>query len=71
VTPSPAGEPGIVWRKSSRSQGGSGNCVETARTSPHGILIRDSKDPGGRPLALPSGAWRTLVTAIKDDQYDL
>ncbi|MFC9970741.1 DUF397 domain-containing protein [Spirillospora sp. NPDC127200] len=71
MTSSPAGEPGTVWRKSSRSQGGSGNCVETAHTSAHGILVRDSKNPDGRPLALPPGAWRTLVAAIKDDQYDL
>ncbi|MGI5171149.1 DUF397 domain-containing protein [Spirillospora sp. CA-253888] len=71
MTSSPARESGIVWRKSSRSQGGSGNCVEAAHAPTHGILVRDSKNPGARPLALPSDAWRTLVTAIKDDQYDL
>ncbi|WP_067478699.1 DUF397 domain-containing protein [Actinomadura hibisca] len=71
MTSSPTGKPGTGWRKSSRSQGGSGNCVETAHFPAHGILIRDSKNPDERPLALAPGMWRVLVTAIKDNQYDL
>jgi hypothetical protein len=53
---------GIVWRTSSYSAG-SGNCVEVAPT-PERVLVRDSKDPNGPSLALPTSAWRTFLTTL-------
>ncbi|MGH4012115.1 MAG: DUF397 domain-containing protein [Pseudonocardiaceae bacterium] len=53
---------GIAWRKSSYS-GGSGDCIEVAPT-PERVLVRDSKDPDGPDLALPTLAWRTFLTTI-------
>lgn len=38
---------GAVWRKSSRSDGNGGACVEVARNLPGIVAVRDSKDPAG------------------------
>lgn len=35
------------WRKSSKSSGNGGNCVEVARNLPGIVAVRDSKDPDG------------------------
>jgi hypothetical protein len=69
----------IVWRKSSYSAG-EGNCVEVGwRTSsysvsqggcvqvapaPGRVLVRDSKDPDGPALAVPTSAWRTFLYTV-------
>lgn len=52
-----------VWRKSSRSGGNGGACVEIANTG----AIRDSKNPAGPALLVdPSG----LVAALKAGTID-
>ena len=49
-----ASEPdGIVWHTSSYSAG-HGDCVEVAST-PERVLVRDSKDPQGPALTVPTG----------------
>ena len=53
---------GIVWHTSSYS-GGSGDCVEVAPT-PDRVLVRDSKDPGGPVLAVPTPAWRAFLSTV-------
>jgi hypothetical protein len=55
-----------VWRKSSRSGGNGGNCVEVARL-PHVVAVRDSKNPGGPALLLTPEAWRRFTTQLKHD----
>jgi Domain of unknown function (DUF397) len=40
----------VGWRTSS-CRGTNGNCVQDA---PEGVLVRDSKNPGGPALALPA-----------------
>ena len=50
------------WRKSSYS-GNSGNCVEVARSADF-VAVRDSKDPYGQKLVVPSDAWRALMQSI-------
>ena len=65
---------GIVWRTSSYSGSGgtcvqvgwrtssySGNSIEVAAT-PERVLVRDSKDPDGPTLAVPTPAWRRFLT---------
>ena len=53
---------GIVWHTSSYS-GGSGDCVEVAPT-PDRVLVRDSKDPGGPVLAVPTPAWQAFLRTV-------
>ncbi|TDD70346.1 DUF397 domain-containing protein [Actinomadura darangshiensis] len=58
------------WRKSSRSSGQGGACVEVAALTPT-IAIRDSKDPSGPRLVLDADAAASLLTAIKAGAHDL
>jgi Domain of unknown function (DUF397) len=63
-----------VWRKSSRSGGNGGQCVEVAlfRTGgPGTCLVRDSKDPEGPALAFTTDEWRSFAAAVKAGQFDL
>ncbi|MEU5563625.1 DUF397 domain-containing protein [Micromonospora musae] len=52
---------GAVWRKSTRSGGNGGNCVEVATNLPSIVAVRDSKDPEGPALAFDPAAWRRFV----------
>ncbi|SHE95279.1 DUF397 domain-containing protein [Streptoalloteichus hindustanus] len=58
------------WRKSSRSNGGGGACVEIAATKSV-AGIRDSKDPAGPALVVTSTAFAALVDAVKTGRLDL
>jgi hypothetical protein len=55
---------GARWRKSSRSSGNGGNCVEVADNLPGVVAVRDSKDPAGPALAFTPTAWRAFVTGV-------
>jgi hypothetical protein len=56
---------GAVWRKSSRSGGNGGDCVEVA-DGPTGVVgVRDSKDPTGPVLVFTPTAWSTFVTDLR------
>ncbi|MGH3528735.1 MAG: DUF397 domain-containing protein [Pseudonocardiaceae bacterium] len=58
-----AREPGsIVWHTSSYSYG-NGNCVQVAPT-PDRVLVRDSKDPDGPALTVPTPAWQAFLTTL-------
>nr|MDT0657279.1 DUF397 domain-containing protein [Micromonospora sp. DSM 115978] len=54
-----------VWRKSTRSNTSSGECVEVATNLPGRVLIRDSKDPHGATLTFPPTVWTTFLTHTK------
>lgn len=56
---------GTVWRKSRRSSAQGNNCVEVARNLPGVVAVRDSKDPDGPVLAIPSASWRTFTNEIR------
>ncbi|MEV5767050.1 DUF397 domain-containing protein [Micromonospora sp. NPDC052213] len=56
---------GAVWRKSTRSGGNGGNCVEVATNLPGIVAVRDSKDHTGPVLAFRSENWSAFVTATK------
>jgi hypothetical protein len=56
------------WRKSSRSNGNNGDCVEVAL----GVTaagVRDSKNPGPR-LVFTRAAFRAFAEAVTDRQRD-
>lgn len=53
------------WRKSSRSSGNGGACVEAGNLVSR-VLVRDSKDNGhGLVLSFTSDEWRTFLSKIK------
>lgn len=54
-----------TWRKSSRSNGASGNCVEVADNLPEVVGVRDSKDPAGPALVFATRAWRSFVGQVR------
>ncbi|GAA3890697.1 hypothetical protein GCM10022243_64490 [Saccharothrix violaceirubra] len=55
-----------TWRKSSRSQNGSANCVELAKLI-NATAIRDSKNPDGPVLRFNSAAVERFI-AVQHDQ---
>lgn len=54
----------VTWRKSSRSNGGGGACVEVAGLRDR-VAMRDSKDPAGPVLACTRAEWRVFVSGIQ------
>lgn len=54
-------EPGIAWRKSTASS--TAGCVEVAVVG-GSVLIRDSGNPGGVVLRLPSASWSAFLAWI-------
>ncbi|MEV7988373.1 DUF397 domain-containing protein [Micromonospora sp. NPDC085948] len=52
---------GARWRKSTRSNGSGGACVEVADNLPGVVAVRDSKDPTGPVLVFAPDAWRAFV----------
>ncbi|NVI91385.1 DUF397 domain-containing protein [Actinomadura sp. BRA 177] len=53
-----------AWRKSSRSSGNGGACVEVAGLSA-AIAVRDSKDPEGPKLLVGRDEFAALVASLK------
>jgi len=54
---------GTRWRKSSRSSGQNGACVELAYAG----AVRDSKNPAGPALIVDLGAF---LAAVKAEQFE-
>ncbi|SCL38948.1 protein of unknown function [Micromonospora pallida] len=57
---------GARWRKSSKSGGNGGDCVEVADNLPGLVGVRDSKDPTGPALTFSPAAWRAFVTQVAE-----
>ncbi|MEV4466381.1 DUF397 domain-containing protein [Micromonospora echinofusca] len=57
---------GARWRKSSRSSGNGGDCVEVADNLPGVVAVRDSKDPAGPALAFAPAAWHAFVATVAE-----
>ncbi|MFE4289377.1 DUF397 domain-containing protein [Streptomyces sp. NPDC056647] len=55
-----------AWRKSSYSNNGDGACVEVSDGHPATVPVRDSKNPHGPAILVPTHHWTTFVTAVKD-----
>jgi hypothetical protein len=56
---------GAAWRKSTRSNGHGGDCVEVADNLSEVVGVRDSKDPTGPALVFAPPAWRTFLASVK------
>ncbi|MFG2054189.1 DUF397 domain-containing protein [Micromonospora sp. NPDC048930] len=59
---------GAIWRKSTRSGGNGGECVEVATNLPGIVAVRDSKDPGGPVLTFTPGSWAAFVSTARGGQ---
>jgi hypothetical protein len=59
-----------VWRKSTRSGGNGGSCVEVADNLPEAIAVRDSKDTSGPVLTFGRIGWSAFVQATKTGTFD-
>jgi Domain of unknown function (DUF397) len=52
------------WRKSTKSGGNGGDCVEAATL--RGIVaVRDSKDPHGPKLVTSPASWQAFTASVK------
>jgi hypothetical protein len=59
-----------VWKKSSRSAAGDGNCVEI-HVSADLVGIRDSKaEPGGPVLTISRHSFSNFIDATKSGAFD-
>jgi hypothetical protein len=56
---------GAQWRKSTRSSGNGGDCVEVADNLSGVVGVRDSKDQAGPTLSFSPAAWRAFVDMAK------
>ncbi|MEU7755504.1 DUF397 domain-containing protein [Micromonospora sp. NPDC049171] len=56
---------GAIWRKSTRSGGSGGDCVEVADNLPGVVGVRDSKDPTGPALAFTPDTWAAFLGGVK------
>ena len=54
----------IMWRKSTRSLGGSNECVEVAIRDDF-VFVRDSRDPTGPILIFEHQSWVKFIDAIR------
>jgi hypothetical protein len=61
---------GAIWRKSTRSGGNGGDCVEVAVNLPDVVAVRDSKDRDGGTLTFTPGDWRDFVAGVRDGEFD-
>ncbi|MEU7754418.1 DUF397 domain-containing protein [Micromonospora sp. NPDC049171] len=57
---------GARWRKSTKSGGNGGNCVEVADNLPGVVLVRDTKDRDGGTLTFSPQAWGGFVAMTRD-----
>jgi hypothetical protein len=55
------------WRKSTRSGGNGGNCVEVAKLAGT-IGVRDSKDVDAAVLAFEPTSWSAFVASVRAGQ---
>jgi hypothetical protein len=58
---------GATWRKSSRSNGSGGDCVEVADLGAH-RAVRDSKNPAGPALICTITEWAAFTAGVRNSQ---
>ncbi|MEU8422033.1 DUF397 domain-containing protein [Micromonospora sp. NPDC048835] len=59
---------GARWRKSTRSGGNGGECVEVADNLPDVVAVRDSKDPEGPALTFSPTAWANFLSTTHNSR---
>jgi hypothetical protein len=56
---------GVIWHKSSYSNGDGGNCVEVAVPDGGRLWVRDSKRPAGPVVGVGAEAWGAFVDGLR------
>ncbi|MEO3815420.1 DUF397 domain-containing protein [Plantactinospora sp. B24E8] len=61
--------PEVAWHISSKSDGGSGNCVEVGPVLDNSgqVAVRDSKDRTGPVILYPGNRWTSFLAALKEN----
>ena len=57
------------WKKSSKSGGNGGSCVEVRRHE-QAIQVRDSKDRSGPVLQFTPAEWEAFIGGAKDGEFE-
>ncbi|MET8141757.1 DUF397 domain-containing protein [Sphaerisporangium sp. NPDC005288] len=58
-----------AWRKSSKSSGNGGQCVEVAADPVGVVAVRDSKSRSGPMILVSHGEWRAFIGAVKTGDH--
>ncbi len=58
-----------AWRKSTRSSGQGGQCVEVAANLAGIVAVRDSKNPRGPRLTFTPAQWGAFLAAVRRGEY--
>lgn len=61
---------GVIWRKSKRSNGSGGDCVEVADLPDGGRAVRDSKNPTGPALIFTPAEWAAFTAGVRAGEFD-
>ncbi|MCX2729459.1 DUF397 domain-containing protein [Saccharopolyspora sp. NFXS83] len=62
--------PGVSWRKSSRSGGNNGACVEVGFAADNSRAVRDTKNRAGGYLVTTGSQWAAFLSALKAGRYE-
>ena len=62
---------GAHWRKSTRSGGDGGNCVEVATNLEDVVAVRDTKDRSGGTLFVTPTEWAAFIEGVKGGEFDI
>ena len=62
---------GAIWRKSTRSSGNGGACVEVAQNLPGLVAVRDPKNPAGPALVFTPAEWGAFLSGARNSEFDL
>jgi hypothetical protein len=62
---------GAEWRKSARSTGSNGGCVEVAINLPAVTAIRDSTRPASGAHVVDRASFAAFLADVKSGRYDI
>jgi hypothetical protein len=65
----PAGELGVIWRKS-RASNPSGSCVEVAALADGQVAVRNSRHPSGPALVYTRAEIAAFLAGAKAGEFD-
>lgn len=60
----------VIWRKSKRSNGSGGDCVQVADLPGGTCAVRDSKQPTGPALTVTVAEWSAFTAGLRAGEFD-